>query len=77
LLKTINDNGTISIATKLIIDKENKRVIMGGKTCKCESVTCAWSGCDASLSGDRCTCSSCSGDCKKTSVATSLTAAFT
>ena len=77
LLKTISDNGTIRIATKLTVDKDSKRMIMGKKTCKCESVSCAWSSCDASYSDDRCVCSSCSSSCKKTSIVTNdLTHSF-
>ena len=76
-LKTISEGGTISIATKLTVDQQNQLMILDTKTCKCESVTCSWSGCDASLENDNCMCSSCTGDCKKTSTVTNdLTEAF-
>lgn len=70
LLKTINTEGTISIATKVTVDNKKNALLMDGKSCKCESVSCTWNGCDASYSGDNCICSSCSGDCKKTSTVT-------
>lgn len=47
----------------------------GTTTCSCESVSCAsnW-GCNASLFAGECSCSSCDGDCKKTSTASSMAA---
>lgn len=47
----------------------------GTTTCTCESVSCAnnW-GCNADVFGGNCSCTSCDGDCKKTSTASSMAA---
>jgi hypothetical protein len=81
-LKTINNENElgISIVNELIYVENNiptkalnrASFYLGKKTCECESISCASDfGCDASLSGDVCTCSHCFGDCKKKSTVTS------
>lgn len=60
-----SQDGKISVSHALII--QDGKLVLGKKSCKCETVSCSWSGCDAQQSGDRCSCSACSGDCKKTS----------
>ena len=65
MLKTISNDGKISISNMLVM--KNGNMTLGEKTCKCETNSCSWSGCDATQSGNACRCSPCSGDCKKTS----------
>ena len=67
-LKTISEDGGTSISNALVM--ENGLITLGKNTCKCETNSCSWSGCDANQTSTRCTCSPCSGDCKKTSTST-------
>jgi len=77
-LQTISESGEISITNEVSFNEN--RILMNKKTCKCESQSCNFSGCDASLfpgGSGRCQCSTCSGDCKKTStVVSDFTAVF-
>jgi len=79
IIRGRSDDGTINIASVLkpMGGSQNGMYLMAGGTCKCETNTCSWSGCEASSSGGSCYCSSCSGDCKKTStVETSFSRVF-
>lgn len=65
MLKTISEDGRISIAN--ILEMNNGKMTLGKKTCKCETNSCSWSGCEAKQSSSSCRCTPCQGDCKKTS----------
>ena len=74
-----SESGTISVKSVLkpIGPQTAAMYMMAGGSCKCETTSCSWSGCDAQASGSSCYCTSCSGDCKKTStVETNFARAF-
>ncbi|RWX00520.1 hypothetical protein [Flavobacterium cerinum] len=74
-----SENGTVSVTSVLkpVGEPANAMYMMAGGTCSCETTACSWSGCDAQASGSSCYCTSCSGDCKKTStVETNFARAF-
>lgn len=66
-IKAQSADKLLSVAT--LLEKTNDGFRVLGKTCKCESTNCDI-GCEASFFGDRCQCSHCSSECKKTSTAT-------
>lgn len=74
-----SDNGKINTTSLLkpFGGTESAMYLMQGSTCTCTSVSCASdTGCQASATNG-CVCSSCSGDCKKTStVETSFARVF-
>jgi len=68
-IKARTSDGSVSVSQSISRDA-NGKFFLTGKTCKCETNSCSWSGCDASQSGSTCRCSPCNGDCKKTSETT-------
>lgn len=74
-----SENGTISVKSVLkpVGAPSAAMYMMAGGSCSCETTSCSWAGCDAQASGSSCYCTSCSGDCKKTStVETNFARAF-
>lgn len=61
IINAISKDGRINISSKVFQSETGFK--MAGEECKCESVSCAWAGCEAI---SMCSCSSCNGDCKKT-----------
>ena len=63
IINAISRDGKINISSKVFQSEMGFK--MAGEECKCESQSCAWSGCEVI---SMCACSSCNGDCKKTHI---------
>lgn len=63
IINAISKDGRINISSKVYQTESGFK--MAGEECKCESQSCAWSGCEVIR---MCACSSCNGDCKKTHI---------
>lgn len=59
----------MSLSHVLSVNPENNALISDGITYKCTPTNCNY-GCDSSIFGGRCVCSSCPSDCKKESTTT-------
>ncbi len=61
IINTTSKSGKINISSKVY--KTDVGFVMAGEECKCESTECTFSGCEVM---SMCSCTSCSGECKKT-----------